>query len=226
MATGVDGVANLAWKLAATVQGWGGPALLSSFEIERKPIGWRNVNASRELGKRIATIQAPAALEQNTPQGEAERYALGLHLSTFLEEFLSLGIHLGARYDGSPIVLEDGTPPADSLTEYVPSGVPGGRAPHFWFEPAGMPKRRSLFDQFGTGFTLLRLGESPPHAESLVAAATRRGIPFAVVDVPDPEARELYGRDLALVRPDQHLCWRGNRLPDECDALLARVTGH
>lgn len=46
-----------------------------------------------------------------------------------------------------------------------------------------------------------------------------------VVDVPDPDARDLYGRDLALIRPDQHICWRGDRLPDDCTALIAKVVG-
>jgi hypothetical protein len=40
-----------------------------------------------------------------------------------------------------------------------------------------------------------------------------------------PEARELYGRDYAVVRPDQHVAWRGDRVPDEADDLLDRLTG-
>ena len=76
------------------------------------------------------------------------------------EEFASLGVQLGARYDGSPIVAEDGAPPADDYVHYTPSGVPGGRAPHYW-PGAGRGYGDSLFDQFGMGFTLLRLGGRP-----------------------------------------------------------------
>ena len=57
-------------------------------------------------------------------------------------------------------------------------------------------------------------------------AAAARGVPLAILDVPLPEARALYGRDLALIRPDQYIAWRGDRLPDDLDALLARITGH
>ena len=77
-------------------------------------------------------------------------------------------MQLGARYDGSPIVVEDGDPPADRLDRYTPSGVPGGRAPHYW-PGQGRGTGDSLFDRFGKGFTLLRLGGK--------AADTRRSKP-------------------------------------------------
>jgi hypothetical protein len=82
----------------------------------------------------------------------------------------------------------------------------------------------SLFDVLGPGFTLLRLGDQAPSGEALADAAARRGIPLTVVDVTLPEARELYEADLALIRPDQHVAWRGDRLP-AADELLTRVTG-
>ena len=226
MNTGIDGVANLSWKLAACLQGWGGPSLLGSYEAERKPIAERNTQASRALAKNVGAVTAPEGMEDDTPEGAAARRESGLYLATFGEEFASIGVQLGVRYDGSPIIVPDGTPPADSFTDYVPSSVPGGRAPHFWFDPPGLPARRSLYDRFGIGFTLLRIGAQAPEAGPLVAAATARGVPLEVVDVPDPLARELYGCDLALVRPDQHVAWRGARLPQDCAALLARVTGH
>ncbi|OMQ14549.1 monooxygenase, partial [Modestobacter sp. VKM Ac-2676] len=36
--TGFEDAANLAWKLAATLQGWGGPGLLDSYDAERRPV--------------------------------------------------------------------------------------------------------------------------------------------------------------------------------------------
>ncbi|HEY6786036.1 MAG TPA: hypothetical protein VI365_01870, partial [Trebonia sp.] len=74
------------------------------------------------------------------------------------------------------------------------------------------------------GFTLLRMGGHAPSAAPLVGAARRRGIPLAVVDIELPEARDLYESDLALIRPDQHVAWRGDELPDVGE-LLTRVTG-
>jgi Aromatic-ring hydroxylase, C-terminal len=72
---------------------------------------------------------------------------------------------------------------------------------------------------------LLRLGAAAVDAAALERAAAKRSLPLSVLKVDIPQARELYGRDLALIRPDQYICWRGDRLPDDVDALLARVTG-
>jgi hypothetical protein len=133
-------------------------------------------------------------------------------------------VQLGARYDGSAIVGADGAPPPDSLATYTPTSVPGGRAPHLW--RAGRRQHGdSLFDCFGSGFTLLRLGYRPPNAGLILAAARASGIPLTVLTIASPAAREMYQRDLVLIRPDQHVAWRGNHPPDDADALLALVTG-
>jgi 2-polyprenyl-6-methoxyphenol hydroxylase-like FAD-dependent oxidoreductase len=226
MNTGIDGAANLAWKLAAMVQGWGGEQLLASYEAERKPVATRNTTAAQKLARNVGAVQVSEAMEQAGPAGDAARREAGDYLGGFGEEFGSIGVQLGARYDGSPLISADGSPPADSYTAYTPSGVPGGRAPHFFLDPPGMPVRRSLFDLFGTGFTLLRLAPGAPEGDAFAHAARQRGIPLQVVDAFDEDGRELYGRDLALIRPDQHVAWRGNSLPADAGALLARITGH
>jgi hypothetical protein len=119
--------------------------------------------------------------------------------------------------------VPDGAPPADNLTAYTPSSVPGGRAPHFWLNGArGLGD--SLFDQFGIGFTLLRLGPRAPNADAFAAAAKARNIPLKTLDVPDADARDLYERDLCLIRPDQHVAWRGNSDTD-ADNITRRVIG-
>jgi 2-polyprenyl-6-methoxyphenol hydroxylase-like FAD-dependent oxidoreductase len=226
MNTGIDGAANLAWKLAAMLQGWGGKALLASYEAERKPVAARNTTAAQKLAKNVGAVRISEAMEIDGAVGDAARREAGDYLATFGEEFGSIGVQLGARYDGSPIITEDGAAPADSYTAYTPSGVPGGRAPHFFLDPPGMPARRSLFDLFGSGFTLLRLAHGAADGDAFAHAARRRGIPLHIVDAFDEDGRELYGRDLALIRPDQHVAWRGNSEPHDVDALLARLTGH
>ncbi len=222
--TGVDGAANLAWKLAALVQGWGGAKLKPSYEAERRPIAERNTTAAQTLAKNVGIIEIRQEIEQSSAAGDAARKVAGDYLDTFGEEFASIGVQLGVRYDGSPIVCADGTPPRDSINCYTPTGVPGGRAPHFFLDPPGMANRRSLFDQFGVGFTLLRFTDQADGG-ALIAAARRRGVPLDVVDVLDADARDLYGRDLALIRPDQHVCWRGDRMPSDAEALIAKVVG-
>jgi 2-polyprenyl-6-methoxyphenol hydroxylase-like FAD-dependent oxidoreductase len=224
MNTGMDDASNLAWKLAALVQGWGGPRLLQSYEIERRPIAERNTIAARDLNKHLIAMPAPPEMEDDTAEGAAARRVVSAHLATMGEEFASIGVQLGARYDGSPIVTEDGAPPPDEYESYAPSGVPGGRAPHYW-PGQGRGYGDSLFDRFGKGFTLLRLSGRPADTSSLEAAARRRRVPLTTIDLPHADARELYGRDLALIRPDQYVAWRGDAPPADPDRLIGRLVG-
>ncbi len=225
MNTGVDDAANLAWKLAAMVQGWGGSGLLASYEAERKPVALRNTGAARQLSKNIGDIAIPPAVEDDSPAGEQARRDLGAILSTCGEQYGSIGVQLGARYDGSPIVAENGAPPPDDFIDYTPSSVPGGRAPHFWLND-GRDFGNSLFDRLGTGFTLLRLSGKAPSGSALAETAARMGIPYTVLDCPDVEARDLYGCDLALIRPDQHVAWRGNQTLADSGRLFGQLTGN
>ena len=102
--------------------------------------------------------------------------------------------------------------------------MPGGRAPHYW-PGAGRGPGDSLFDQFGKGFTLLRLGGRAAETSSIEAAARRHRVPLKVIDLPQSDARDLYGRDLALIRPDQYVAWRGNAPPSDPDRLIGRLVG-
>jgi 2-polyprenyl-6-methoxyphenol hydroxylase-like FAD-dependent oxidoreductase len=221
MNTGIDDAANLGWKLAAMVQGWGGPGLLASYGSERRPIAFRNTGMAKQFTRELGAAPTSPEMLEDSEAGAAARARTGAFFSGFGEEFASIGIQLGARYDGSPIIVPDGTsPPSDNPITYAPSACPGGRAPHLF-----LPDGSSLFDHFGPGFTLLRLG-GEEDGGSLAAAAEARGIPFVSYAPGMAEGRALYEADLALIRPDQHVAWRGNRLPADCGALLARVTGH
>jgi len=219
--TGIDDAANLAWKLAGVRHGWAGAGLPASYEQERRPVGVRNTTESGLLAEQAAALEIPDHIEDDTPQGAAARAAFREEVARFREEFASLGIQLGARYDGSPLIVGDGSlPPADDPKTYTPSSVPGGRAPHWWID-----ERESLFDRFGPGFSLLRLGDRPPDSEPLARAAKDLGIPLTTVTVAEPGIRDLYERPLALIRPDQHVAWRGSVLPDDPAELLRTVTG-
>ena len=137
-------------------------------------------------------------------------------------EFDIPGITFGTRYDGSPLVVGDGSaPPADEPNRYVPSAAPGGRAPHAWLADG-----RSLFDNFGLDFSLLRLGPTARPADRIVETARRQGVPLRVIDVPSDEVRDAYQADLVLLRPDQMVAWRGDDLPGDVQSLVAVVTGH
>jgi hypothetical protein len=155
------------------------------------------------------------------PAGGAARKRTGDHFNYHARfEFNIPGITFGGRYDGSPVIVGDGTaPPPDKPNEYAPTACPGGRAPHLWLGDG-----RSLYDALGFEFTLLRLGATPPDAAPFHAAAEALNIPLAIVHIPDDEARDLYEADLALIRPDQIVAWRGNAAADTMD-VLRQVAG-
>jgi 2-polyprenyl-6-methoxyphenol hydroxylase-like FAD-dependent oxidoreductase len=230
MNTGIDDVANLSWKLAAVLRGWGGPGLIASYEAERRPIAHRNTRVARELGKAWHDVAVSAVIEEDSPQGQRARaeaarssFVVDNHF-VLPEERDFVGVVLGARYDGLPLIVADGVPPPDEYQTYQPSSVPGGRAPHLWVDGQD-GVRRSLFDLFGTGFTLLCHGSEGADGGALVAAAERWGLPLAVVTLAGEAARALYPRRLTLVRPDQHVAWRGDAVAD-AEALLRQVSGH
>jgi 2-polyprenyl-6-methoxyphenol hydroxylase-like FAD-dependent oxidoreductase len=220
--TSVDDAANLGWKLAAACLGWGGPRLLDTYEIERKPIAERNTRFARSIAEYFRSIELPEALEQDGAAGDSARAEYGRHLHALgAKEFDAPGIVLGMYYGASPIVaLESGDPPADDPNFYVPSAKPGARAPHAWLSNGD-----ALFDRFGRDFTLLKLRRDVDTA-ALERAATSRGIPLKVIAVDDAPVHDLYGRDLTLIRPDQHIAWRGNAPPERPETLLEKVVGY
>ena len=136
-------------------------------------------------------------------------------------EWFSIGIHLGYMFEGSPIIVPDGTPqPADEVSTYTPIARPGSRAPHVWLGPDN-----SLIDLFGREFVLLRFGTSAPAGLALEAAAKERGVPFRIAQIDNEEAAALYVRRLVLVRPDGSVAWRGDSLPEDVLGLIDTVRG-
>jgi 2-polyprenyl-6-methoxyphenol hydroxylase-like FAD-dependent oxidoreductase len=226
MNTGIQDAVDLSWKLAATLQGWGGPELLDSFEIERKPVAQRNVaEASRNLGRMLSPRRElpPHEVFEPGEVGDEARRAYGeFFAETIRPEWFTIGIHLGYRYDGSPInVPEDGEPPQFEVARYVQTTWPGSRAPHVWLADG-----RSTLDLFGDGFTLLRLGADAPEDGGFSAVATARGIPLTVVAIDEPDVVEAYERRLVLVRPDGHVAWRSDDAPTDPAEILDVISGH
>ncbi len=223
--TAIDDVANLGWKLAAVLNGWGGSELLSSYSAERQPIGARNTGKSRLFADSIGGYVPSPDLEGEGPEAEQARAEAGAYLLDHARrEFNIPGITFGARYDASPIIIGDGsTPPPDVINDYVPNAVPGGRTPHLWLASGD-----SLYDQFGTGFTLLRITAQTDPVR-WIEAAQAMGCPLTVVNLCDDgsaaEAAALYEAPLALIRPDQHVAWRGGDQADPA-AVLAHACGH
>ncbi len=181
MNTGIGDVMNLCWKLAAVHQGWAGPRLLESYEIERRPMGVRN----SQLGVKCTRIMDGWALspgfEASGAAAEAARRAFGARvMEEDRAQYLTVGIQLGERYETSPVVWHDSgdappDSPPDSWDSYTPLDRPGARAPHFWLAPG-----RAAYDELGKGFALLDFG-APEGAHAIEAAAQARSVPLNVL---------------------------------------------
>jgi len=214
--TGVQDVHNLAWKLAAVLQGWAAPSLLETYDAERRPVGRMITEQS------LANSISMGRLADRTPGHTLAR-------PEFLNE---QGMIFGASY-GSAAVVPDGTPPpalANPVTDYVPSARPGSRAPHAWLGRRGA--RLSTVDLFGRGFVLLAGHRGAPWCEAAqkISDASRLPLEAFVVgdggDVSDPEANWLatYGIDddgAVLVRPDGHVAWRSRSARTQSSTTLA-----
>jgi 2-polyprenyl-6-methoxyphenol hydroxylase-like FAD-dependent oxidoreductase len=225
MNTGIQDAVNLSWKLAAVLQGWGGEHLLDTYESEMRPVAIRNVaeatgNLKRMLSPRV--VSPSAAIFDEGPQADAARIEFGKAYTELMKrEWFSIGIHLGYMYEGSPIVVPDGTPqPADEVSSYVQTARPGSRAPHVWLEEG-----RSTLDLFGKSFVLMCFGDNRAGVDAITDAARAAGVPFEVARIDHAQARALYERDFVLVRPDGTVAWRGDALPEDAATLIDAVRG-
>ena len=220
--TAIEDAVNLGWKLAAVVKGWGGAGLLDTYDLERRPNALRNTGYARGFADSIGLFVPVPELEDAGPAGDKARQGAGCYLENHARaEFNIPGITFGGRFDGSPIVVADGTaPPPDAANEYVQTACPGGRAPHAWLADG-----RSLFDVLGFEFTLLRL-DGEADVQSLADAAATLKLSLTVADLSGESLRDLYKTDLALIRPDQVVVWRGDALPEDPRALLETVTAY
>lgn len=220
MNTGMGDVDNLGWKLDAVLRGWGGPALLDTYQTERRPVAVRNVTeaAGAFHGRNFTT--SPAILE-DTDEGAALRRDIGQRIDEVVAaSFRADGVVFDYRYQPSPVVVPDDTPePPYAMTEYCPTGWPGARAPHGW-----LPDGRSTLDLFGRGFVLLTFAGAPD-VTPLIDAAGQRGVPLSAHAIADGDIAALYGRRLVLVRPDGHVAWRDDGLPVDPLSLIDTVRG-
>lgn len=211
--TGIEDAFNLGWKLAAVCRGIADPSLLTTYESERRPIGVRNTSYALGLARAAGQVPVGPEIEDPGQAGAVVRERVSRYLDeSAYREFLAPGIQLGARYDGSPLIISDGqTPPPDEGEHYTPSGVPGGRLPHVWLEDGS-----SLFDRLGPEHTLISFREDAPDP-GWADAAAGLGLDVTLLSLSrESELKELIGTDWVLVRPDCHIAWRGT-----ADAELA-----
>ncbi|MEM7413507.1 MAG: FAD-dependent monooxygenase [Myxococcota bacterium] len=229
--TGMADAFDLGWKLDATLRGWGGPRLLEeSYETERSLaaldlLRYQGVDFSgpdpERLGPPLPIHKIPTEeLWRTDEAGETARRAFGVGLiDSRGDEYVKPQIDLGTRYDSSPIVCDDGTPPIDRSDNrvYEATTKPGGRAPH-----VSLRGGRSILDLYGRGLTLV-CTDAANGTDALQRAAEERRVPLRIEAV--PEASAAYPLPFTLVRPDGVVAWRGSALPSEPAGVIETVVG-
>jgi hypothetical protein len=223
MNAGLADAADLSWQLAAVLSGWASPTILDAYEAERRPITEQVSRFAMGLALRTTERRraTPPEIEMPGVAGDAMRARIGKEVAEFnVQQYCCGGLNFGYFYDASPIIAYDGElQPAYTMADFTPSTVPGCRAPHFWLRHS-----RSLYDELGPEYTLLRFDRNTPISR-LTDAAAGRGLPLATIDVQNADAQRLYAYNLVLVRPDQHVAWRGNREPTDALGLIDLVRG-
>lgn len=221
MNMGIADSVDLGWKLAATLQGWGGPALLDSYEAERRPLHQWVLDEAEVNHATLGNQLLADGIEDAGPAGQRIRQEIRARIEVEkMREFATLGVVLGYRYDDSPVIVGDAGPtPERDFINYVPSSRPGARAPHLWLHDGS-----SLYDHFGFGFTLLAAQSVPPgELEEIQGAARAHRLPFTIIQPREGAVASHYPARLTLIRPDQQVAWRGDGWPGA--SLLAHVTG-
>jgi 2-polyprenyl-6-methoxyphenol hydroxylase-like FAD-dependent oxidoreductase len=206
--TCVGDAVDLGWKLAAAVQGWAGPALLASYEDERR----QQALVDRELLVR--------GLETRRRFGRlASAGASADFLARFVHEeppqLDPAGTVCSGSYPRSPVLWQE-----RPLVRPGRRGVRLGRRPPAVRLAGGEP----LLDRLGPQFTLVDLTDRAA-GRSLVAAAEGRGVPMTYFGLADAEVRASWSSRLVLIRPDQHVAWHADRTPPDWEAVLDVVTG-
>jgi 2-polyprenyl-6-methoxyphenol hydroxylase-like FAD-dependent oxidoreductase len=227
MNTGHGDAVDLAWKLAAALDGWGGEHLLASYELERRPIGARNIAASRKatMGRRKWRGMWSPAITQRDAEGERARAELAGVADEEQRWSNDLyGIELGYGYLNSPIISYGQDYAIDDLGldfQYTPRALEGFRLPNVQLED-GTP----LQDQLGREYTILCIGTDAASAQDLEASIAAIGAPVTIIELDNDTARKVYGEGYLLLRPDLHIAWRGTALHEDPARIAALVTGH
>jgi 2-polyprenyl-6-methoxyphenol hydroxylase-like FAD-dependent oxidoreductase len=223
MNAGIADAENLGWLLAAHLNGWAPEEILNAHEAERLLITEQVSHFAMSHAIKMAKQRkdVPNDIEDLSPAGELSRAILGKAAYELnVQQYCCAGLNFGYYYNSSPIVAyDDEQHPAYSMAFFKPSTVPGCRVPHFWLADG-----RSSYDASGTGFCLVRLDDRI-NISALLEAAENIKIPLSVLDVTQKEAGEAFRHKLVLSRPDFHVAWRGQTLPENPINLLRFVTG-
>jgi 2-polyprenyl-6-methoxyphenol hydroxylase-like FAD-dependent oxidoreductase len=212
--TGLEDAANLGWKLAARLRGWGGQQLLDSYDLERRPI-------FEETGEAMIA----GGIERDRVW--LERYNPANDRAEFEQAWAEYGATSGMRpqayephYEGSSVVIG---PQGGVCSIHGRMSFKAEAGHHL--APKELSSGRNVFEELGDDFTLLALDADERSVQSLEEAARHSNVPLKVIRDTYDNGREQYDSRLVLVRPDQYVVWAADTAPSDSTALLTRVSG-
>ena len=223
MNTGVSDAIDIAWKVQAMVEGWGGSKLIDSYFEERHSIGVRNTKEAADCFDQLKSVmQYGDILDEDSKRAEKLREELSINLKEQDKLIASSGTLLGYRYNNSSIVIPDGTEETiDNPRKYIPTARPGHRAPHIWLEEGV-----SIYDKFNQNFTLLVFTEDLIEAKKLISKAKSIGLPIHLLQINDKDVLNLYVNKYVIIRPDLMVAWRSDYIPDNSIDILNTIIGN
>lgn len=217
--SGFEDARNLGWKLAARLQGWGGDALLQSYDTERRPVFVsttndfiaRSIEVDRDFVRDFNPGRDRAAFDQ--AWAERSRGAVG-------------EVHaFEPNYEGSPVVRG----------EFAATATGGSAKGQHRFDaiaghhlaPAQTSDGRNVYDHLGTGYTLLAFDAPDAAVQAFTQAASALKVPLTVLRDTAQGERARYAAPMVLVRPDQFVAWAGDPISAvrDADALLRQACG-
>lgn len=194
--TGFEDARNLGWKLAAVLQGWGGPALLDTYSAERQPVFAstardfieKSIHEDRDFLAAYDPAVDRAAFEARWAQRSS---GAASEVGAFEPHYEPSGASAVGRH-------------ADAA-----------RVGHH-LTPMLLSNGRNVFEALGLGFSLLALDAEPGGFEQAAVTVVKDG---------RDSGRERYGAGLVLVRPDQFVAWAGEEAPANAGAVLRAAAG-
>jgi 2-polyprenyl-6-methoxyphenol hydroxylase-like FAD-dependent oxidoreductase len=197
--SGLEDARNLGWKLAATLQGWGGDRLLDSYDEERRPVFDSTIRdfiaKSIETDRKFLDVFDPARDKQAFEQAWQERAHSAVGEVHAFEP----------NYEGSMVVCDS----EGKVSSAKGSHRFEARAGHH-LAPASQPEGMNIYDHLGPGFTLLAIGAPKSAVEAFREAAAALSLPITIVMADSEGEASRYGAKLVVVRPDQFVAWVGD----------------
>jgi len=211
---GLEDAANLAWKLAARIQGWAGEDLLDSYDLERRPV-------FKDVGENLIAARIKWEGELSNRHDPAENpegfKAAWNELETGNGPFVS---GFEPNYEGSPIVYGPPGGVSSARGQYMFKA----RAGHH-LAPRSLSNGRNVFEELGGGFVLFAFDAPAGSVEAFESAARELKIPLKIVSDTYADGREDFEARLMLIRPDQHVAWTSDVAAADAGAVLRRVAG-